>query len=239
LSITAREIVRGALLELGVLASGEAVTAEDQTDCLTKLNQMLGSWSTEELLIYGNVREVFPLTGGKASYTMGASVSADFNTPRPMDIQNIRVQITGSNPSNEVPVDMLTDEEWADVLVKGTPGSFPTKAHQQNSYPLEIIDFWPIPSAGNNIVIYSSKALSFIANANTVIDLPPGYDHAIQMNLAVVLGPRYGKAITPDLMTQAVDSKANIKRQNIKPVYLKCDTAILNRTGTFNWMTGE
>jgi hypothetical protein len=239
LSITARDIIRGALLELGVLASGEPLSADDQSDCIIKLNQMLGSWSTEELMVYGNVREVFPLTAGKQSYTMGSSITADFNTPRPIDIQNVRVQLVGSNPSNEVPLEMLNDDEWADLLVKGTPGSFPTKVHQQNAYPLEILDVWPIPGAGNNLVIYSAKALSAIANANTAIDLPPGYEHAIQMNLAVLLGPRYGRAITPDLMTQAMDAKANVKRSNIKPVYLKCDTAILNRTGTFNWMTGE
>lgn len=50
---TALDVVKGALKDIGVLAAGESPTADDSTDVLEKLNQMVASWELEGLPMYG------------------------------------------------------------------------------------------------------------------------------------------------------------------------------------------
>jgi hypothetical protein len=62
--MTAREIIASTLRLLGVLAAGETATANEANDALESLNQMLSSWSNENLVVYQKVRDEFTLTAG-------------------------------------------------------------------------------------------------------------------------------------------------------------------------------
>lgn len=51
MSTTANDIVKGALREINVLASGEDPTASEAQDALTKLNEMIAGWEMEGISI--------------------------------------------------------------------------------------------------------------------------------------------------------------------------------------------
>lgn len=238
MSTTARDLIKASFQLLGILAAGESPQADEAKDALATMRRMLDSWSIERLMVYASARESFPLAGGQASYTMGLDVTADFNTARAVEIVDARIVVTGSNPPLEIPMDILNDHEWANVMQKSTPGSFPTKLHPNGTYPLDTLDVWPVPSSGCSIVLYSKKPLSAVTSLDTVIVLPPGYEDTIVTNLAVKIAPIYGRAVTQDLMSQAMDAKGNVKRQNIKPEYLECDSALLgNSRGGYDILT--
>lgn len=234
---TARALVESSLRLIGVLASGEAASAAEATDGLNSLNDMLDSWSNENLFIPNKVREVFPLTSAKQTYTMGAS--GDFNTTRPISIENVLVQLGSSSPAVEMPMRILTKDEFANITLKGTTSTFPEACYPEGTYPLETLNVWPVPTTGNNLVIYSAKPLANLSGLSSTISLPPGYQRMIRFNLAVELGPEYGKAIPEAVAAIAETAKAAIKRKNSKPKYLLVDEAISARASIFDWRLGE
>lgn len=234
--MTARDLIRRSLMLIGVLAEGETASADALQDGLSSLNDMLGSWSTEGLTVFNRVREEFTLTPGTAAYTIG--VSGTFNTSRPLEIEQATLEDQSASPTIEMPIEIISLRQWSTIAIKDMQSTYPLKLYIEMTNPLAIINLWPVPSAANKLVIYSRKPLSSIASANTAIALPPGYDKALRYNLAIELAPEYGKATPPEVMNGAIEAKANIKRQNIKPSYLECDAALVNKK-TFNILSGQ
>lgn len=237
MSITTRDLLSSSLRVIGALASGETLLANESTDALTGLNQLLDSWSTENLLIPNKAREVFPLVSSQGVYTMGTG--GTFNTTRPMRIENAELQITSSNPAIEIPIKILTKDEYARILLKTMTSTYPLYLYAEGTYPLETINLWPVPVQVNNLALYSWKPLANVSNLSTALSLPPGYERALKYNLAIDLAPEYGRPVTAEVAAIAVESKAAIKRMNSKPQYLAVDDALRARPAVFNWMTGE
>lgn len=86
-------------------------------------------------------------------------------------------------------------------------------------------------------MLYSWKPFSSFASVNDEIELPPGYERALRYNLAVELYPEYGKEPPASIYSAAQESKAAIKRMNIKPSYLVTDPFFTRRP--FNILTGD
>jgi hypothetical protein len=236
---TARDFVKDAMVLTGAAAVGETPTADELTQGITTFNRMLASWSNESLLIFNKVREAFALTAAKQSYTMGTSGTPDFNTTRPQKIENALIQVSATNPTTELPIQIVNKDEFAAILVKSTQSSIQTKLYVEGTYPNETLNFWPIPSTNYNVILYSWKPLVQIATPDDVISLPPGFDEAIEYNLAIRLSARFGRPVPPDVAEIAREAKASLKRMNSKPEYLACDAAVLSRSRAFNWLTGE
>lgn len=222
---------------LGALASGETLQANESSDALTALNDMLGIWSTENLLIVSKAIEPFPLVAGQASYTMG--IGGNFNTARPQKIENALLRTTTASTTFDLPIDIVNQDQWANISIKSVSSNIPTKLFAEGTYPLETIILWPVPAIANSLVLFSWKPLANISALNSVIDLPPGYAKALKYNLALELAPEYGRPLDELVMAQAVESKAAIKRMNVKPLYLTIDEAVLPHKPVFNWLTGE
>lgn len=237
MSTTVRDLIKGSLRLIGALATGETPPAEETSDALMVLNEMIASWSTENLFIPAQTKEVFPLVAGKGSYTMGPG--GDFDTTRPIDIRQVMVQENAASPAYELPVEIITVDEFARITAKSTTGSISSLAYFEGTAPLETINLYPVPNAAKNIVIYSAKLVASFASINDSIDLPPGYLKALRYGLAVELAPEYGRESSPSIINGAIESKENIKRQNIKPRYLKCDSATLSMRPWFNYRTGQ
>jgi hypothetical protein len=233
---TTRDIIKGALRLIGTIASGETPSASEQSDALLVLNQMLDSWSNENLLVFDRTREIFPLVASQQAYTMG--LAGNFNTSRPIEIERIGIINTGYTPNSEIPVRILTLDEWADLTIKSTTSSLPTAAYIEWTNPLIIINLWPVPNTGASIALYTKKSFAAITDVSLDIGLPPGYEKAIRYNLAVELCPEYGMPASAEVIQGATEGKANIKQTNIDPTYMACDVGSLG-SGPFNYLTGK
>lgn len=234
---TARDIIKGSLRLLGVLASGEDPSSSELSDGLGSLNELVESWSNENLMVYADTEETLPLVGGQQSYSMG--VGGDFDTVRPLNIYRARLQVTSQNPSYDLPLEIINLEQWSGTILKTTTSTYPTSLYIDDNYPLCNLKFWPIPSQIENVVLHSQKPLTSFANGSDTVLLPPGYIRALKYNLAIDLAPEFGKEASMTVATVASESKASIKRLNIKPHYLKSDAANLTNARPFNWLTGE
>lgn len=230
--MTGRDWVTAALRLIGAVAPGESLAAAEATDGLAAGNRMLDSWSNEKLLIPATVREEFALTPSDGIYTMGSG--ANFNTTRPMKITQAAVLVDGT----EIPLHILENaQEWAEVCEKEATSSLPAYLYAEGTYPNERLNLYPVPTEANDLVLYSEKPLTQIASLAASVSLPPGYERAMVYNLACELAPEYGRPVDPIIMQVAQESKAQLKRTNSRPYFLKCDTAITG-SGSYNIYTG-
>lgn len=232
------QILYPAFKKIGVLADGETPTAQMENDAFAALNNMIDSFSTEELFIFSILRETFTLNQGQQSYQFGTG-AADFNSPRPQMIVNGQIQLIGSNPVAEKPLGQLNQAEFAAIIVKTITSTVPLYFYNDNAYPYANISFWPVPQATLTVALNSWKAIADFAATNSAVSFPPGYAECLIYNLAVRLAPDYGATLRDDVVALAVGSKENIKRMNIKPSHLEVDGSLLSPRGAWNWLTGD
>jgi hypothetical protein len=232
---TVRDLIKGSLRLIGAVASGETPGADEQADALSSLNDMIDSWSTEQLTIYTSVREVFDLVGGKQSYTMGTG--GDFATSRPMRIERAAL-LSVSSGNLETPLEIINLDDWAEISQKSSQSS-PQKLFPDNAYPLENLSLYPTPDVANKLVLYSWKPLTSFASVNDTVSFPPGYAKALRYGLALELAPEYGKQVDPSVVIQFTEAKENIKRQNVITQQIVCDAAVLSSLNSYNILTGQ
>lgn len=232
MSLTGRDLLSASLRLLGVLASGESMEAQEATDGLASINRMLASWSNEGLMIFAETQESpITLSSGVATVTMGAGGTV---TTRPQEI--IRAVLRAGQ--TDYAMRILTLDEYARIPVKSTQSSIPYWLYDDGGYPQRTLTLYPVPSTGNQLILWTKEQLSTIATLDTVLSFPPGYEEAIIYNGAIRLAPEYGKTVTPEIADVARASKAAIKRLNSREQLLRVDSALVG-PGRFNILTGE
>jgi hypothetical protein len=196
---------------------------------------MIGSWSNEALIIYAHVREEITLVPGTAAYTMGPT--GDLVTTRPMKIENAMIRDESASTPIEYPVNILSQDEWANIIAKSVSITIPNSIYIEGTFPNETINVYPVPAAAKKLVLMSTKALTEIATLDTEVSFPPGYYEALKYNLAIRLSDDFGRPLTESIVSIASESKASLKRNNHRPSYLRVDPALLGRR-VFNILTG-
>ncbi len=229
---TVRDLLASSLKKIGALAQGEAMQAADAADGLTALNQMLGTWSNQRLLVFTVVREVFSLVAAQASYTMGTG--ANFATTRPQKIENASILID----TQEYPIDVLTKDQYAEVLLKSLQSDMPMAVYPSGTFPSETLLFYPVPASAYSVVLYSWKPISSFSSINDEVSFPPGFEEAIVYNLAIRLAPEYGKPISSEVAEIARTSLAWLKTMNFKTRLIKSDSPCVSAK-PYNIYTGE
>src|SRR5512136_1218569 len=116
--MTARDLITAAMQEIGAIATGETVSAADAQAGLTRLNGMLDLWQTERLTIYNMNRATFSFVASQQTYTLGPTVGADWSyAVRPTFLPLAGILWTGGGVVTEIPLQILTDEQWSALRV--------------------------------------------------------------------------------------------------------------------------
>jgi len=208
---TVLDLITDALQDAGILADSEVPDASMGQKAFRLLNRMLDADSTEDLMIYNIVDEVFPLIDGLQTYTMGPG--GNWNTSRPIDITDVYMRDTNGN---DLPVYMLNAEEYSQILSKPITATIALSCWYNSSYPLSEITFWPVPRATSyRAVIWSWKQLTNFSGITDTVSMPPGYEQYIETNLAVRLSIAFNRPLQPELVEWAREAKAVIKRINV------------------------
>lgn len=233
---TALQIIRDGLGLTNAVGSDQTLTADETSDCLRVLNDLIESWSTQDLAVYGNANQTFNTIANQASYTIGTG--GDWNADRPVRINDpAYATINGVT----FPFTSMTQGEYNAIAVKGQTQQFPNRYLYVNSFPLGIVTLWPVPNAVTAVTFSIDRILTQISAAGDTISFPPGYAKAFKYALGVELAPLYGKKITqyPDVLDIANKTFADIKRANKKPLVMTYDPAIVNNGYTYaDWVRG-
>lgn len=231
---SANDFATRALQLLGVIDPTESPSAEDALTAFNALNDWIDALATQRQSIFYTARTVKTLANGTATYTIGSGGS--INMARPLWIDNAGLIInTADTYPVEVPIRVMTDDEWALRAQKTLPSSMLLGIYYDHNWSagLGLIYVWPIPNVSTTqLVLYTPTALTEFADQSTDYTFAPGYRRAITFNLANELAPWYPSA-QPDPRVKAIadESLAWIKRANLRLSEVWIDQAILQRNG--------
>src|SRR3990170_4964206 len=183
---TAQNIIDAAYNKIGHLN----ITSGDSDKALVSLNNMLGTWGIDGLLVPYRTSENFPLVVGQSSYTIGSS--GNFNTVRPLEI--ITAYIRDSSSVDYI-LDPISQKQYAELSNKTADGR-PTRFYYDPQYSLGKIYFDTEPASVETLYLISEKAITELATLATTVSLPDFYKESLVFNLAVRLA--LDKSITID-----------------------------------------
>lgn len=201
---TARDIIRRAMMQAGILTKTETPSADEANDGMATMNAMISSWSNESLLCVARAWENFTLSGGDGEYTIGTG--ADFDTSRPIKVVEAHVR----DGSVDLPVAIIDDVMYNQYITQKNISGIPYWLNYDNGFPQAKIRLWPVPSTAYVLYLLSEKPLTEF-DLDDDVSYPPGWEAAIVYNLAVWLAPQYGQEPDQILMKMANDTKGSIK----------------------------
>lgn len=219
------------------LAPDQNPTSQEANDGLNVLNSMLDSWSLERLMIYQVQQNGYSWSASSSSKTIGSG--GDFNTTRPTKISEEGNFFRDGSTSVDYPLTFLGDRDSYDrILLKSNTSSYPQWLFADMGYPLITLYVWPVPTLSLTLYLNTWKPLQNFTSLTTDMALPPGYQRAIEYNLAIEYAPEFGSAatISDDVRNIARMSKSNIKAIN-KPDLISRTEAGIRKGAPYNVYT--
>lgn len=210
---TANSLIKGALRLLQVKEANEPISAAEGQDGLDALNELIDSWSNEDLMQHFRKEHSINYVSGQETYTVG--VGGDFNVTRFLSIENA---FTRDNGESDWEIIEINNDQYQRIILKETESSYPRYFFYRPDFPLGEISVWPSPGESLEFHINVRTQLTQYTDINTNLDFPPGYSRALRYNLAVEIAPEYKMNISPLIMKQAISSKEYIKDTNNKNI---------------------
>lgn len=190
---TGYSLIVSALRKLNALQSGEVPDADEASDALEMLNDLIDGWALQDFIIYFLLRTVVNLAASTASYTIGSGGA--INIARPIDISAAGLILnTGLTPIQEVPITVLTDQAYIGVPQKTYSSTYPDGIYYDHGNVLGLGTIYPLPipnQALSQLVLYTPQALTEMTLAGGV-SFPPGYRRLLKLALARELAPEFG-----------------------------------------------
>lgn len=233
---TASDQINASLRLIGQLAEGETPSSETSQDALDTLNQMLDSWSTEDLMIYSTQDQVFTWPSGSITRTLGATGNFVGNRPVLLDNSTYFVD-TASGLSYGLK--FINQEEYNLIVDKNLSSTYPEYIWVNNTFPDMTLTVYPEPSLNLEWHFISSVVLSQPATLDTVLSFPPGYLRAFKYNLALEIASEFGVDPLPQVQRIAMISKRDLKRINNNDDLLKLPNSIVTGQRRYNIFSGE
>lgn len=219
---SATQIITKALKIAGVLGESETPTAEQASDGLVSLNDMLDSWSTDETYIFTIESQTFPLVDGIKQYTIG--VGGDFDTARPIMINSVVVNLDGIT----YPLQMIDAADYSTIAFKENNTGIPQYFYCDFAFPLANIYLYGLPSQNLTITLGIQKQLTTFANLTTQYTFPPGYNRLLNYGLAMEIAPEYGMSMSPEAQFIASEAKANVRNRNLPAPVMKTEVGYIS-----------
>ena len=208
-----------------IIGEGQTLSGEQSINGLQTLNDMLGAWNLDDLMLWQTDNTTVTLVPGQSFYTVGAS--ANFDMDRPVQINSMYVTYQGVS----FQVFQVNQDEYNLITLKGMTQILPRFFLYVNDSPMGHLTLWPIPQAVMSLTIAVNRLITDIPTLATQISVPPGYRKCLRANLAVELCPEYGREPSQTLAKMAQASKADVKRANVVSVVAEYDPFLLNAPG--------
>ena len=208
---TALDQIKAALRLIGQLAEGEEPTAQTAQDSLAAMNQMIDSWSTERLMVYNTIDQVFEWPTNTITRTLGPS--GDFVGERPILLDDATYY---RDPQTNVSfgIKFINQQQYDGIAVKTVTSTYPQVMWINMEHPNISMTVYPKPTRLLEWHFISVQPLAQPATLDTVLFFPPGYLRAFKYNLACEIAPEFGVEPSPTVQRIAMTSKRDLKRIN-------------------------
>lgn len=207
---TVADRIGRALRLLSEIESGEDPTDDELADGLVALNGMLDSWRNDNLLAYAKQQETVTLSASDSSYTLGPS--GDLVTTRPVAVLEAWIRDNGI----DYPVTIINEADYAAISDKTTQSNWPDTLLFRPTFPNATVIVYPVPDATRSLILVTQVVVGQYTATTDTVTLPPGWEAAIDFNLAIELAPEYQATPSPAVIRRAQETLAGIKRANIQ-----------------------
>ena len=226
MAITASTMILSALRMIGDKVPGGTLSTAEQTDYLYDLNAFMEMWSLDDLLIYHLIDGTKALTSGTGSYTIGSGGVID--AARPNEI--VDPCFVRDSSSYDWPLKIIDAETYGRIVTKSLQGTYPEYLFYDRGFTTArgTINLYPLPGAGLTLHYGYTEVLQSFAAVSTTVALPPGYQIFIESNFAVYKAGGFTR-VSPETALLAKESKAAIKRNNVRPSVLQMPAGVAGR----------
>lgn len=145
---SAQDIILGALKRINAYAPGQPLDATTAADALQLLNDMMDSWSNDNLLCFSSNENILYFTGGQSVYTVG----------NPQSSTTLSGTFTSGSPTITAVSNIPTG-----ALVAGTSGAAGVGVSQVASTLADVGNFFP---AGTFVLAFNNVAHTITMSAN-------------------------------------------------------------------------
>jgi hypothetical protein len=205
--MTGAELVTLALKDLNEISGDEVAETQELADGFATLNEIISSWSNEELPTFERRHTVFTYTADDDSYTMGTG--GDWVTAaRPMRILSAE-SYSGKFRRGMTCLPMAQFRAQVNTGT-GVTATLPDTLGYDNARPSINVRVFPTPNATSSIEVDYWVALTQLANSGTTVDFAEGWEQALRDELVIRLAPMYSREATQTQIRNAQVSKANI-----------------------------
>jgi hypothetical protein len=209
---TARELIRRSLLQLGVIANRTTLPADQASDALATLNDLVASWALERFMIYHTPRLELTLVPGQGVYTWGPG--GDIDEPRPLRLEMAQLRVE-ETPPYEWPVAVVTQAQYEQaVTLKEFSSLYPQWLYLESSYPLARLHVYFVPQAAHTLALFPWVRFITFPTLDTQVALPEGYERALRLGLQVELAPEYGRELPLVTLRNLDEARRAIKTVN-------------------------
>lgn len=188
-SNTARDFVKHALLENGIISFGEDPEADELTACLFRLNAMLKSWGARGLTWK---QEVYTATG---TLNVASIVLPDYVR----EVNAARVYLSATN---ERALGRFERDDYNILPNKAASGS-PSLYHVDRNAGAVTIYVWPVPTAAYTLKLDIDRLADTVTDASETIDIPEEWTEAVMCNLALRCCNIFGADPARELVARA------------------------------------
>lgn len=189
-SLTARDIVKAAMGELAVIAPGTDPDADEEQDCILRLNALLKSWSLRGVTLSRETTGTVTTTGGTAAVTLDAGVRA---------ISSARLIVSATNERQLWPMGRT---DYLSLPNKASVGS-PTMYYLSRERDAAILYLWPVSATAATIAIDYDRIPETVTDPSETVDIREELQETVYTNLAVRIAGIFGQQPPPELVQRA------------------------------------
>jgi hypothetical protein len=252
-SVVPTDLFANALIQLGVLGSGETAPSPEDTElCRRTYNRMVGQWNNRRRNAWQIQSQAFTFPSTKQSYTIGNSANTptpDFaltgqDAPRQLE-PYAQLILVSSTPNVNLPLTVINVDQYQLITVPTLTAILPNTLYYQPGAPNGTIYLWAEPTTlSNKLQIWFRTQLVQLAappaaDITTAISYPDGLEEALTLTLAEKLWLAYPKkSDLEELKRQARLARADFQTNNAAPPKISTrDGAMTSRASGFNWLT--
>lgn len=199
--LTAGEIVQQAMVELGVLNSGEDPEQSEMNDALVRFNAMLKTWS-RKVNLWRDGQATIVLTGGIGAATLEQKVR---------DINSARVVISATNYRLMTKWNRDQYYSMPNRYAAGSPTIYYIK-RDLNDVEIRV---WPIPADDVTIHLDYSHTAETITSVDQEIDISQEWAETVILNLAARIASMFGATRLDPTTVGDVKQRAAILEQEL------------------------
>jgi hypothetical protein len=202
---TVRDLITSALRTARAIGADQTPSENESSTGLRQLNAVLETWDVQGLMPYADQVTDSTLVAGQASYTVGPT--GDIVMARPNILRSVRFLF--GNVWRDL--QLVSFQDWAEAELNDTLQTLPVVAHWNPAFPNGELSVYPAPGASYPVRLVSAISVSGV-DLETVLQLPPGYEPALEFELASILGGIFHIADLGDVRSEAIRRIGLVKR---------------------------